>query len=202
MAIALGAPPRWRIRAQSIVMAVSRQVAGQPAPQPGARGGDHFVGARLGVAAAGLGMDAVGALPVVVAGTGAGAARCVRQAGGHGAGNASAAGAEILRAPAAARGSESSLPSLRSFLQPGRHRTHAVAHGLEPSPSAAVESLQRSGAQPGQRLRCGIARHVVRARVFPRHCRIAGEVESDGVVDRYTYPGPVVRLASTDGVDG
>lgn len=51
MAAAVGARPRWPARAQSVVVVVARQAAGQPAPQPGGTGGVCIVADRLAVLA-------------------------------------------------------------------------------------------------------------------------------------------------------
>src|SRR3546814_20869230 len=78
--LALGAA-RWRpVGGQSAVVAVARQAARQPAPQPGAGGDDRAVRARLAAGAARAGMDAVGTVDVAGGATDRGADGTARQA--------------------------------------------------------------------------------------------------------------------------
>src|SRR3546814_4037218 len=62
------------------VVAVARQAARQPAPQPGAGGDDRAVRARLAAGAARAGMDAVGTVDAAGGATDRGADGTARQA--------------------------------------------------------------------------------------------------------------------------
>src|SRR3546814_4505282 len=109
------------------VVAVARQAARQPAPQPGAGGDDRAVRARLAAGAARAGMDAVGTVDAAGGATDRGADGTARQA----------ARTALARAPAALRpgrrtrpGADRAgrrLPAVRGVLQPGRDRADAVA---------------------------------------------------------------------------
>src|SRR5690606_20137622 len=174
VAVAAGAAGRRAVGSQSAVVAVARQAARQPAPQPGAGRDDRAVRARLAAGAARAGVDAVGAVDAAGRAAGGGADGAARQA----------ARTAVARAPAAPRpgrrtrpGADRAgrgVPAVRGVLQPGRDRADAVADaGLAPA-HAAVESVKRGREDPGPRPGGGAAFDVVRPGAGARHRVRAG----------------------------
>src|SRR5690606_20433926 len=201
LAAAVGAARRWPLGAQSAVVAVARQAARQPAPQPGAGGDDRAVRARLAACAARAGLDAVGTVDVA-GGTADGRP--------DGAGR-QAAGAALARAPAAPRPGRRprpgpdhagcGLPAVRGVLQPRRDRADAVADaGLAPA-DAAVEPVERGREDPRQRAGGVAALDVVRSGVRARHRVRAGAPASGIVAGGRAAAGPVAAVAVAGVVD-
>src|SRR5690606_9808266 len=146
-----GAAGGRAVGAQPAVVAFARQAARQPAPQPGAGGGDRAAGARLAARATRAGLDAVGAVDAAGGAAGRGADRAARQAARTAVARPPAAPRPGRRARPGADRAGRGVPAVRGVLQPGRDRADAVADaGLAPA-HAAVESVERGREDPGPR---------------------------------------------------
>src|SRR5690606_12621001 len=119
------------------------QAGRQPAPEPGADGNDRPAADRVAARIAAAGVDVVGAVdPCDSAVAGQPRRFCAAPAGSLGSCTRPPYGVD----DPAQRGAYTpgaGVSSLRSGLQPRRHRTHAVAFAGVAAPPVAVESLQR-----------------------------------------------------------
>ncbi len=151
MAVAAGARFRCAAHGESAFASLPVEDLRQPAAQPGP--GRVAAAHRRDVAAAGrrprgLAAGAGGHSAAGLAGHGR---RRLAQARRTASPDASAGDREVLSPPGGPGFPHAGFPALRRVRQRGRHRPHARADGLHPSPAAGMADLQRHGTNRANR---------------------------------------------------